>query len=196
MNALELAREYFPLFSDDHLGRILISCTAFPSTTDVEFLRRQLDDIQQRSGGHFCRAMEIACSDFDAAMETRVTNDLSTHQINRLREESRRNYNERDRIGEALRRAEQELVCNPELYAKMECIFNFNGLTYTLWPKNMETHFTGYAEIGDGVYFTQGKFTTDDLESMRAFIEKSKFKSVTVDPIHLEVLEMGKQLGL
>ena len=75
MDLFALVREYFPLFSDDHLGKILFTCTAFPCTTDEAFLRNQLASIQTRSCGLYHRAMEIAHDDLDRAMEKRVNSD-------------------------------------------------------------------------------------------------------------------------
>lgn len=75
MDLSALVREYFPLFSDDHLGQILFTCTAYPATSEESFLRNQLASIQTRSGGLFHRAMEIAHDDLDRAMEKRVNSD-------------------------------------------------------------------------------------------------------------------------
>lgn len=201
MNVIELVREYFPLLSEDHCGRILWTCTSYPlvKTNDPEKeLRAQLDDISRRSHATFHIAMELANQDLDKAMSKRTMydEDIHTHEIRELRKELSVNDEARYRINKELKKAEADLILRTDWYEACDAEFNFDGLTFKLWPKQLKTNHNGYLEIGNGICFHGGHFESDTFEAMKAFIERAKFRSVTVAPIHKEVLGYAKQLGL
>ena len=64
---VDAVRRYFPDVPDDDYGDFLMTATAFPCAGG-EHVAKQLEEMAEKSGGDWRRAMAIADEEMEAAM--------------------------------------------------------------------------------------------------------------------------------